>query len=68
MMKRYASPPEMENFAFVAMKEMITKTALEPLEPVLQPITFKHNKYVVGLFVSLFYENKIAFACLNLRW
>ena len=37
----------MDTFAIVAMKEMITKTALEPLEPVLQPITFKHDKYLV---------------------
>ena len=44
---------KMENFAFVATKEMIVKTALEPLEPVLQPIMFKENKYMVRLPVSV---------------
>ncbi|XP_063677803.1 low-density lipoprotein receptor-related protein 2-like isoform X1 [Bolinopsis microptera] len=49
---------KMENFAFVATKEMIVKTALEPLEPVLQPIMFKENKYMEGTFWSVdFHEN-----------
>jgi len=48
----------MENFAFVAMQDMITKTALSPLEPVLQPITFKEQRYTEWTFWSVdFHES-----------
>ncbi|KAL5252880.1 hypothetical protein ACHWQZ_G015595 [Mnemiopsis leidyi] len=56
----------MDTFAIVAMKEMITKTALEPLEPVLQPITFKHDKYLEGTFWSVdFHENWVYYNTLS---